>query len=78
MIFQHLRDINKSYTQHLKFAWWMGYNTGLASFCLFIHGLFPCFFTNAGSNLIKKLCQSLEQNKNYSQDAAKECLDKCR
>ena len=44
-MFQHLKDINMTYSRHLRHAWRMG-------FMLFIHGLIPSIWTTKVSDEI--------------------------
>jgi hypothetical protein len=51
----HLIENNMTYFQHLHFAIFYGIVCFIASICLIIHALFPCWFQTAGSNLIRSL-----------------------
>jgi hypothetical protein len=50
----HLKDINKTYFQHLVGAWRMAFWFGFGSLRLIIHGLLPNFDTEAGHSTVQK------------------------
>jgi len=50
----HLKDINKTYFQHLVGAWRMAFSFGFGSLRLIIHGLLPNFDTEAGHSTVQK------------------------
>jgi hypothetical protein len=50
----HLKDINKTYLQHLIGAWRMAFWFGFGSLRLVIHGIIPNFDTEAGHSTVQK------------------------
>ena len=50
----HLKDINKTYLQHLVGAWRMAFWFGFGSLRLIIHGMIPNFDTEAGHSTAQK------------------------
>jgi hypothetical protein len=50
----HLKDINKTYLQHLVGAWRMAFWFGFGSLRLVIHGILPNFDTKAGHSTVQK------------------------
>lgn len=50
----HLKDIGKTYLQHLRQAWVMAFWFTLGGFRLLIHGLLPNFDTKAGHSTVQK------------------------
>jgi|TARA_B110000914_G_C15072156_1_gene268910 hypothetical protein len=50
----HLKDINKTYLQHLVGAWRMAFWFGFGSLRLVIHGIIPNFDTEAGHSTVQK------------------------
>tara|TARA_B110000459_G_scaffold203411_1_gene259772 strand:+ start:171 stop:353 length:183 start_codon:yes stop_codon:yes gene_type:complete len=50
----HLKDINKTYFQHLVGAWRMAFWFGFGSLRLIIHGLLPNFDAEAGHSTVQK------------------------
>jgi hypothetical protein len=53
--FLHLHNNNMTYCEHFKFAVGHGLLCIKAGLYLIIHGLFPCFYQHAGSELVHKL-----------------------
>lgn len=51
----HLKENNMGYTQHLFFALLYSYLCLMASIYLLLHAFFPCFFQNAGSDLVRMM-----------------------
>jgi hypothetical protein len=52
---QHLKENDMTYLQHLIFAFFYGSCCLLAGLYLIIHSVLPCFFSTAGSDLVKRL-----------------------
>ena len=69
---QHLKDANKSYFEHQKFALKASYNCLKSSFTALIHGICPAFFEYNTSTNIKKMYEDMqpiyEMLKNKSKD----------
>ncbi len=52
---KHLSENNMTYREHLVFAVGHGIICVKAGLYLIIHGLFPCFYQHAGSELVHNL-----------------------
>jgi hypothetical protein len=52
---KHLCKNNMTYLSHFKFAVGHGLTCIKAGLYLIIHGVFPCFYQHAGSELVHKL-----------------------
>jgi hypothetical protein len=52
---EHLRENNMTYIEHLIFALFYGLCCLLAGFYLIVHSVFPCFFPQAGGNIVNRL-----------------------
>ncbi len=53
--FNHLREVNLSYYDHLFVSLGYAKEAMTAAIVFFIHGLFPDVFETTGSNIIDKL-----------------------
>ena len=51
----HPSERGLTYGQHLRRAWYMAWRMLYGSACLFVHGVFPAWFSTAGSKTIKQL-----------------------
>lgn len=51
----HLKENRMTYREHFLFAVSHGVLCLYAGLMLIIHGLFPCFYQHAGSDLVHKL-----------------------
>lgn len=51
----HLIENNMSYIEHFRFATGYGIQCMRAGLYLCIHGICPCFYRHAGSELVHKL-----------------------
>ncbi len=51
----HPAEKNMTYYQHLKRAWFFGWNLIKAGGALIIHGIVPKYFPDTGSNTIKEM-----------------------
>jgi len=59
---KHLYENQMTYCEHLLFALGYGFACIKAGGYLIIHGLFPCFYKKAGSNLIHSLDKAFKRN----------------
>jgi hypothetical protein len=59
---EHLNKNKMTYCEHLLFASGYGFACIKAGGYLIIHGLFPCFYKKAGSNLIHALDKAFKRN----------------
>lgn len=53
--FEHLKENRMTYREHFVFAVSHGILCLYAGIMLMIHGLLPCFYQHAGSELVHKL-----------------------
>ena len=60
-MFNHLRQVNMTYIQHLKTSFSYSYTFFNGSIKAFIHGIFPNTYETSTSDLIKKLHNDLEK-----------------
>lgn len=56
----HLRDIDESYSDHLKFAGKLGFMLLKAGFAVLVHAVVPSLFVNTASKTIKEINFLLE------------------
>jgi len=52
---EHPIEKNMTYFQHLKHAWFVGWNLLKGSCALFIHGVVPKYFPDTGSKIIEDM-----------------------
>jgi hypothetical protein len=64
----HLSSVNESYFEHMGFAWSMACRCLKCSLALFIHGLFPWWFTDYGSRIIKEAHTIVQEKFGDDQD----------
>lgn len=57
---QHLKDANKTYFEHQRFAFRTSLNCLKSSFTALIHGICPAFFEYNTSSNIKKMYQDMQ------------------
>lgn len=57
---QHLKDANKSYFEHQRFAFKVGFNCLKSSFTAIVHGIYPAFFEYDTSTTIKKIHKDMK------------------
>lgn len=64
--FNHLSDLNVSYTTHFKHSMYYSIMSLKSSYYFFIHALYPDVYVTSGSDTIKKLHNIISENKsNY-------------
>lgn len=54
---EHLKENSMTYLEHMLFALFHGLLCLLGGFYLIVHGILPCFFQNAGSDLVNKMSE---------------------
>lgn len=64
----HLVENNMTYREHFVFALGHGFQCIRAGLYLIIHGIFPCFYQSAGSNLVHKLNKVFQRNSLWSKN----------
>ncbi len=57
---QHLKDANKSYFEHQRFAFRTSLNCIISAFTALIHGICPALFEYNTSTSIKKLYNEMQ------------------
>lgn len=57
---EHPMSVKMTYLQHFYRAISLGFQTGMATCALFVHGIVPKFFPHTGSSIIKKLYHEIE------------------
>jgi hypothetical protein len=67
----HLAKNNMSYCTHFIFAFGYGIVSIREGVLLCLHSIFPCFFENAGSRLVRKLEKVFVERKNELKSVAK-------
>jgi hypothetical protein len=55
LFLEHPEERNMTYLEHMKHAWFLGWNLMKGSIALFIHGLVPKYFPDTGSLVIKDM-----------------------
>jgi hypothetical protein len=60
---QHLKDINETYFEHLRFACRCGFRMALAGIACILHGLWPSIFISTASDTLKSLTDEINQRK---------------
>jgi hypothetical protein len=59
----HLTENSMGYVEHLMFALFYSFCCLLAGLCLFIHGIFPCWFQTTGSDLVGLMANVFKKRK---------------
>lgn len=59
---KHLSENQMTYCEHLMFALRHGFVCVKAGWYLIVHGILPCFYQKAGSNLIRTLDKTFKRN----------------
>lgn len=65
LYFNHLKEVNETYFQHMKNSFSYSilfFNTSLK---LIIHGILPNFYTTAGTDTANKVINSINNRKNF-------------
>jgi|19_taG_2_1085344.scaffolds.fasta_scaffold74637_1 hypothetical protein len=58
----HLRDVNLSWTRHLKFAWGLAWKLFLLSLTALVHGIFPFILVTSASDRVIKMADEFKQD----------------
>lgn len=66
---QHPNSIGESYFTHLCCALGFGLQCFIASIAVTLHAFFPFVCEHTGSNIIKKLNQTMQERVNNTKDA---------
>ena len=51
MIFEHLKIVNQTYFEHFKDSIYFSFKALKASFCFFIHAIYPDIFDNTSNEI---------------------------
>lgn len=69
--YNHLSQNNMTYCGHFKFAVGHGLTCLKAGCYLIIHGIFPCFYQHAGSELVHELEKVFTDREHLLEDCKK-------
>lgn len=58
--FQHLTDVHQGYFEHLRDAWSYSFQSIVAGFAFFIHGIFPDALVKTGSSYISNVHTTIQ------------------
>jgi hypothetical protein len=64
----HPASVNETYSEHLGMAWGFAWQLLKAATMCFVHGLFPCFFTNTASRSIANLHDTMVEHRKVKPD----------
>lgn len=64
----HLRQIDESYTQHMKHALSFAFELGLASVACLLHAFLPFLFEKTGSSRVQRLHDRMVVNRHLLSD----------
>ena len=67
----HLHGNNMTYLDHFRFAVGHGITCLKAGLYLIVHGLFPCFYQHAGSELVHELEKDFTRREQTIEDCKK-------
>ena len=65
-MFKHLKDINETYFEHMKFAHRSGFRMIWAGIACVIHSIYPDIFVTTASDALKKITEEINQRKEKS------------
>ncbi|MBL61049.1 MAG: hypothetical protein CMI85_02845 [Candidatus Pelagibacter sp.] len=68
---RHLKDANKTYFEHQKFAFKASFNCLKSSLTAFIHGICPALFEYDTSSSIKKMYRDMQPIYKFLEDKNK-------
>jgi hypothetical protein len=60
---KHLKEINETYFEHMRFAHRCGFRMVLAGMACIFHGLLPNIFVTTASNTLKSLTEEIARRK---------------
>jgi hypothetical protein len=60
MFKKHLKEAGKSYWEHFKFAFIVGFILIYAGITSIVHAIFPCFFQFTSLKIVKYLLKKAE------------------
>jgi hypothetical protein len=62
-MFKHLKEINETYFEHMRFAHRSGLRMMLAGMACILHGFLPNIFVSTASDALKSLTSEINQRK---------------
>ncbi len=60
---KHLKEINETYFEHMRFAHRSGFRMMLAGMACIIHGLLPNIFVTTASDTLKSVTEEIARRK---------------
>jgi len=54
-MFKHLREVNMTYFDHMKFSLFLSFTFVKASFCAFIHAIYPDILVTSSTDTLELL-----------------------
>ncbi|HSW68668.1 MAG TPA: DUF6356 family protein [Gammaproteobacteria bacterium] len=63
----HLKEINETYFEHMRFAQKWVFRMALAGVALLVHSIFPNIFVTTASDIVKKWDEEMLARKNKDQ-----------
>ena len=63
-MFKHLKDVNMTYLEHMKFSLFLSFNFFKASFSAFIHAIYPDILVTSSTETLELL--NIEMKKKMS------------
>ena len=63
-MFKHLKDVNKTYLEHMKFSLFLSFTFFKASFTAFVHAIYPDILVTSSTETLELL--NIEMKKKMS------------
>lgn len=60
-MFKHLKDVNMTYLEHMKFSLFLSFNFFKASFSAFVHAIYPDILITSSTDTLKLLNIEMEK-----------------
>lgn len=67
---KHLKEINETYFEHMRFAQRSGLRLVISGIALIIHGLLPDIFITKASDTMKSITEEIAQRKEKAKNQA--------
>jgi hypothetical protein len=61
-MFKHLKNINMTYLEHMKFSLFLSFNFFKASFNAFVHAIYPDILVTSSTDTLELLNIEMEKN----------------
>lgn len=65
----HLKDVNETYFEHMRFAQRCGFRMVLAGLACIVHSILPHVFVSTASDTMKALDQEITERKKKDHEA---------